>query len=85
MQVASDSRISEVILTPLDYAQYSCVPKRGLGIVSETSQIIERGVSTLPDEIWEQTRRRTEIISPLAALEVVGYRGADVAVLAPMI
>ena len=35
------------------------------------SQIIELGVATLPDETWEQARRRTEIIGPLAALEVL--------------
>lgn len=50
-------------------------------MASETSQIIERGVATLPDEIWEQARRRTEIIGPLAALEVVGHRAADAAAL----
>ncbi len=51
-------------------------------MASETSQIIERGVATLPDETWEQARRRMEIISPLAALEVVGHRAADAAALA---
>lgn len=50
-------------------------------MASATSQIIERGVATLPDETWEQARRRTEIISPLAALEVVGHRAADAAAL----
>lgn len=52
-------------------------------MASETSQIIERGVATLPDEIWEQARRRTDVISPLAALEVVGHRAADEAAFAP--
>lgn len=51
-------------------------------MVSETSQIIERGVATLPDETWKEARRRTEIISPLAELEVVGHRVADTAALA---
>ncbi|ECY2634746.1 transposase [Salmonella enterica] len=51
-------------------------------MASETSQIIERGVATLPDEIWEQARRRTDVISPLAALEVVGHRAADEAAFA---
>ncbi len=51
-------------------------------MASETSQIIERGVATLPDETWEQARQRTEIIGPLAALEVVGHRAADAAALA---
>ncbi|MCX8959352.1 hypothetical protein EHW64_18250 [Erwinia psidii] len=49
----------------------------------ETSQVIELGVATLPDEICGQVRRRTEIINPLAAPEVVGYRAAGAAVLAP--
>jgi len=51
-------------------------------MASETSQIIERGVATLPDETWEQARRRMEIISPLAALEVVGHRAVDAAAFA---
>lgn len=48
-------------------------------MTSDTPQITERGVATLPDEIWEQARRRTEIIGPLAALDVVGHRAADIA------
>ncbi|MGR3931005.1 transposase, partial [Pseudocitrobacter faecalis] len=32
---------------------------------------------TLPDEAWAQARHRTEIIGPLAALEVVGHEAAD--------
>lgn len=51
-------------------------------MATETSQIIARGVATLPDETWEQARRRTEVISPLAALDVVGHRAADAAALA---
>lgn len=82
MQSTPDRKISEVIFTSLGYAQYSCAPKRSLGMVSKESQIIERGVATLPDETWEQARRRTEIISPLAELEVVGHRAADAAALA---
>jgi len=34
-------------------------------------------VATLPDEAWAQARHRTEIIGPLAALEVVGHEAAD--------
>lgn len=82
VQATPDRKISEVIFTRLGYAQYSYAPKRGLGMASETSQIIERGVATLLDETWEQARRRTEVISPLAALEVVGHRAADAAALA---
>ncbi|OSH90553.1 Mu transposase C-terminal domain-containing protein [Klebsiella pneumoniae] len=36
-----------------------------------------QGVATLPDEAWAQARHRTEIIGPLAALEVVGHEAAD--------
>ncbi|EHG6069929.1 helix-turn-helix domain-containing protein [Salmonella enterica subsp. diarizonae serovar 61:z52:z53] len=82
VQATPDRKISEVIFTSLGYAQYSCAPKRGLGMASETSQIIERGVAPLPDETWEQARRRTEVINPLAALEVVGHRAADAAAFA---
>lgn len=41
--------------------------------------IAERGVATLPAEAWEHARRRTEIIGPLAVLEVVGHHAADAA------
>ncbi|MGX9961553.1 transposase [Stutzerimonas stutzeri] len=34
-------------------------------------------MATLPDEAWAQARHRTEIIGPLAALEVVGHEAAD--------
>ncbi|EPO5422699.1 transposase, partial [Pseudomonas aeruginosa] len=63
--------------TNLDYAQYSCAPKRGLGMTSDTPPIAAQGVATLPDEAWAQARHRTEIIGPLAALEVVGHEAAD--------
>jgi putative transposase len=48
-------------------------------MTSDTPQIPERGVATLSEEIWEQARRRTEIIGPLAALDVVGHQAADTA------
>jgi putative transposase len=48
-------------------------------MASDTPRITERGVATLPSEAWEQARRRTEIIGPLAALEVVGHQAADAA------
>lgn len=50
-------------------------------MASETQRIVERGVAAFPDETWEQARRRTEIISPLAALEVVGHKAAYAAAL----
>ena len=46
-------------------------------MASDISPIAEQGVATLPDEAWEQARHRTEIIGPLAALEVVGHEAAD--------
>ena len=48
-------------------------------MASDISPIAEQGVTTLPDEAWEQARHRTEIIGPLAALEVVGHEAADAA------
>ena len=48
-------------------------------MASDTSGITERGVATLPDKVWELARLRTEIIGPLAALEVVGHLAADTA------
>lgn len=48
-------------------------------MASDTPPIAERGVATLPSEVWEQARFRTEIIRPLAALEVVGHDVADTA------
>ena len=46
-------------------------------MASDTLPIAEQGVATLPDEAWAQARHRTEIIGPLAALEVVGHEAAD--------
>ncbi|WFQ79673.1 transposase family protein [Xenorhabdus sp. SF857] len=43
----------------------------------DTPQITERGVMTLPDKVWQETRRRNEIIEPLAALNTVGHQAAD--------
>ena len=48
-------------------------------MASDTSPIAEQGVATLPDEAWVQALRRTKIIGPLAALEVVGHEAADAA------
>ncbi len=46
-------------------------------MTSDTPPIAAQGVATLPDEAWAQARHRTEIIGPLAALEVVGHEAAD--------
>lgn len=46
-------------------------------MTSNTPPIAAQGVATLPDEAWAQARHRTEIIGPLAALEVVGHEAAD--------
>ena len=47
-------------------------------MASDTQPIAEQGVATLPDEAWEQALRRTEIIEPLAALEImIGHEAAD--------
>ena len=48
-------------------------------MASDTHGITEQGVATLPDKAWELARLRTEIIGPLAALEVVGHQAADAA------
>ncbi len=78
VQPAPDSSISEVICTNLDYAQYSCAPKRGEhGDGHPTDSRTRRG--HLPDEAWERARRRAEIISPLAQSETVGHEAADMA------
>ncbi len=48
-------------------------------MTSDTPRIAERGIATLPDEAWQQARRRTEIIGPLAVLDAVGHQAADAA------
>jgi len=48
-------------------------------MASDTSPIAEQGVATLTDASWAQARHRTEIIGPLAALEIVGHETADAA------
>ena len=42
-----------------------------------TTDYLQQCLATLPDEAWAQARHRTEIIGPLAALEVVGHEAAD--------
>lgn len=46
-------------------------------MTSDTPQINEKGIATLSDEIWEEARRRKEIVGPLADLGVVGHEAAD--------
>jgi putative transposase len=46
-------------------------------MASDTPRIAEQGVATLPEETWEQARRRTEVIGLLTALEAVGHQAAD--------
>ncbi|MCB1893479.1 DDE-type integrase/transposase/recombinase [Accumulibacter sp.] len=48
-------------------------------MASEAVPIAEQGVATLPGKVWELARLRSEIIGPLAALEVVGHQAADTA------
>jgi len=48
-------------------------------MASDTPRITEQGVATLSDEAWEQARRRTEIIGPLAARDVIGHQAAAAA------
>ena len=48
-------------------------------MTSDTKKIPEKGVATLPKEVWEEARRRTEIIGPLADLDVVSHQAADTA------
>ena len=48
-------------------------------MASDMHEIIEQGVATLSDKIWELARLRAEIIRPLAALDVVGHQAADAA------
>lgn len=47
--------------------------------MASDARIAEHGVATLSGEAWEHARRRSEIIGPLASLEVVGHQAADVA------
>ena len=46
-------------------------------MASDTPRIAEQGLATLPEKVWEQARRRTEVIGPLTALEAVGHQAAD--------
>ncbi len=46
-------------------------------MTSDTPQINEKGIATLSDEIWDEARRRKEIVGPLADLGVVGHEAAD--------
>ncbi|MBD2816044.1 hypothetical protein ID850_15040 [Xenorhabdus sp. Flor] len=77
--MTSDKIISEVGCTKRDYARYSCAPKRGVGTTSDTPQITERGVITLPDKAWQEARRRNAIIEPLLKLNTVGHQASDTA------
>ena len=48
-------------------------------MASDISPIGKQGVVTLSYEAWAQGRQRTDIIGPLAVLEVVGHEAADAA------
>lgn len=48
-------------------------------MASEKLLIAERGVATLPNAVWEEALRKTEIIGPLATLDRVGHETADAA------
>lgn len=47
-------------------------------MTSNRVQVVEQGIVTLSDEAWTQARRRTEIIGPLAKLELVGHEAVNV-------
>lgn len=46
-------------------------------MASDTKQVTELGVLTLPDADWEIAKKRLAIIGPLAALDAVGHQVAD--------
>ena len=46
-------------------------------MASDSPPVAEQGVATLSDAAWEQARRRTEVIGPLAAHETVSHQAAD--------
>lgn len=48
-------------------------------MASETLLIAERGFATLHAAVWEEALRRTEVIGPLATLDMVGHETADAA------
>jgi putative transposase len=41
--------------------------------------VVERGLLTVPDEVWDLAVRRAEVIGPLARLDVVGRGAVDAA------
>jgi putative transposase len=45
----------------------------------ETPPVVERGVVSMPDEDWEEARRRAAVIGPLAARPSVSHQAADAA------
>ncbi len=44
---------------------------------SDIAPIKGRGLLSLPDDVWDVARRRTEVIAPLAGLETIGHLAAD--------
>ena len=46
-------------------------------MASDSPPVAEQGVATLSVAVWEQARRRTEVIGPLAAHETVSHQAAD--------
>ncbi|HEY5849025.1 MAG TPA: transposase, partial [Microlunatus sp.] len=41
--------------------------------------VLERGVLSVPDEVWELAVRRAGVIGPLAGRDVVGGRAVEAA------
>lgn len=48
-------------------------------VMSDETPIVEQGVVSMPDEDWEEARRRAAVIGPLAARPSVSHQAADAA------
>lgn len=47
--------------------------------MSDETPVVEQGVVSMPDEDWEEARRRAAVIGPLAARPSVSHQAADAA------
>jgi len=50
-----------------------------LTVTSGEGELVERGVLSMSDEEWEETRHRAAVIGPLAATGLVDHSAADAA------
>lgn len=66
----------EVVCTTVNYGSENPAPWV-TGMAEDELPLVERGLLAMSDAAWDQALRRTVVITPLAALDLVGHVTAD--------